>query len=130
MPIQPLGQGEAMQETTHFKSVIKNQFMVVTTIMSLFVFLGMSSVSLADDVTSDILKRLEQIEKSAGENALAKKLGLSFYGYVAASYTHNFNNPNSQTNALRIFDGDANSFRPNMAQLVFRKRRKIWWRYG
>ena len=49
------------------------------------------------------------------------KEDFNLYGYVEASYTHNFNNPNSQTNALRIFDGDANSFRPHMAQLVFEK---------
>ncbi len=48
----------------------------------------------------------------------------NLYGYVEASYTHNFNNPSSQTNALRIFDVDANSFRPHMAQLVFEKEAK------
>jgi hypothetical protein len=50
------------------------------------------------------------------------------YGYVDASYTQNFNNPkNSGANAnqLRIFDGDSNSFRPNMAQLVFEKEGTI-----
>ncbi len=48
----------------------------------------------------------------------------NLYGYVEASYTHNFNNPNSQRNANRIFDVDANSFRPHMAQLVFEKEAK------
>jgi len=52
------------------------------------------------------------------------KEDFKLYGYVDASYTQNFNNPkNSGANAnhLRIFDGDSNSFRPNMAQLVFEK---------
>ena len=47
--------------------------------------------------------------------------GLKLYGFVDTSYTHNFNNPSNQVNQLRIFDGDANSFRPHMAQIVFEK---------
>ncbi|MDR4495350.1 MAG: porin [Nitrospirales bacterium] len=57
-------------------------------------------------------------------SAVLSKEDFKLYGYVDASYTQNFNNPkNSGANAnhLRIFDGDANSFRPNMAQLVFEK---------
>lgn len=56
--------------------------------------------------------------------AVLSKEDFNLYGYVDASYTQNFNNPkNSGANAnhLRIFDGDSNSFRPNMAQLVFEK---------
>ena len=124
MPIQPLGQGETMQASSFFRSMIMNHYSILTITMSLLVSWGMTSVSVAQQGTSDILKRLEKIEKTAGEESLAKKLGLSFYGHVEASYTHNFNNPNSQTNALRIFDGDANSFRPNLAQLVIEKEGK------
>lgn len=57
-------------------------------------------------------------------SAVLTKDDFKLYGYVDASYTQNFNNPkNSGANAnhLRIFDGDSNSFRPNMAQLVFEK---------
>ncbi len=50
--------------------------------------------------------------------------GLKLYGFVDTSYTHNFNNPSNQVNHLRIFDGDANSFRPHMAQIVFEKEGK------
>ena len=57
----------------------------------------------------------------AQDDTLANKLNLSLYGYVEASYTHNFNNPKSGVNNSRSFDGDANSFRPNMAQLVLEK---------
>jgi hypothetical protein len=56
--------------------------------------------------------------------AVLSKEDFKLYGYVDSSYTQNFNNPkNSGANAnhLRIFDGDSNSFRPNMAQLVFEK---------
>jgi len=61
-----------------------------------------------------------------GENSIAKKLGLSLYGYVDASYTQNFNNPSPSAdgNALRIFDVDSNSFRPHMAQVVLEREGK------
>ncbi|MDA0740134.1 MAG: outer membrane beta-barrel protein [Nitrospirae bacterium] len=55
------------------------------------------------------------------ENSIAKKLNLSLYGYVEASYTQNFNNPSTGVNNMRSFDGDSNSFRPNNAQLVLEK---------
>ena len=57
----------------------------------------------------------------AEDDSLANKLNLSLYGYVETSYTQNFNNPESGVNNNRSFDGDANSFRPNMAQLVLEK---------
>ena len=59
-----------------------------------------------------------------GHASVLTKEDFNLYGYVEASYTHNFNNPNSQRNANRIFDVDANSFRPHMAQLVFEKEGK------
>ncbi len=57
----------------------------------------------------------------AEDDSLANKLNLSLYGYVETSYTQNFNNPSDGVNNSRSFDGDANSFRPNMAQLVLEK---------
>ena len=57
----------------------------------------------------------------AEDDSLANKLNLSLYGYVETSYTQNFNNPSTGVNNNRSFDGDANSFRPNMAQLVLEK---------
>lgn len=61
---------------------------------------------------------------NAGHASVLTKEDFNLYGYVEASYTHNFNNPNSGRNANRIFDIDANSFRPHMAQLVFEKEGK------
>lgn len=61
---------------------------------------------------------------SPSNAAVLTKEDFKLYGYVDASYTQNFNNPKNagaNANHLRIFDGDANSFRPNMAQLVFEK---------
>ncbi len=57
----------------------------------------------------------------ADDDSLSNKLNLSLYGYVETSYTQNFNNPSTGVNNNRSFDGDANSFRPNMAQLVLEK---------
>ena len=49
---------------------------------------------------------------------LWKTMGFQISGAVDASYTHNFNNPNTNTNQLRIFDTQANSFSPNLAQIM------------
>lgn len=64
---------------------------------------------------------------SAGEAAVLTKEDFKLYGYVEVSYNQNFNSPKNQgpnANSLRIFDGDSNSFRPHMAQLVFEKEGK------
>jgi Putative beta-barrel porin-2, OmpL-like. bbp2 len=42
-----------------------------------------------------------------------KTLGFKFAGAAEAGYTHNFNNPNTNLNQLRIFDSQANSFVPH-----------------
>ena len=48
-------------------------------------------------------------------------LGFKISGAVEASYTQNFNNPQTNVNQLRIFDTQANSFVPQVAQIVFEK---------
>ncbi len=58
------------------------------------------------------------------ENSIAKKLGLSLYGFVDFSYTQNLNNPSTGVTNMRSFDGDSNSFRPNNTQLVLEKETK------
>jgi len=61
-------------------------------------------------------------EDAASEaQSLWKKAGFQISGTVLASYTQNFNNPNTNNNQLRIFDTNANSFMPSMAQLVFER---------
>ena len=66
--------------------------------------LGGQTVSAADDAES-----------------LWKTLGFKVSGAVEASYTQNFNNPSTNLNQLRIFDTQANSFVPQVAQLVFER---------
>jgi hypothetical protein len=61
---------------------------------------------------------------SASYGAVLTKEDFNLYGYVDTSFTYNFNKPDSQRNANRIFDIDANSFRAHLAQLVFEKEAK------
>jgi hypothetical protein len=53
-----------------------------------------------------------------GRLIVSKALGISFSGYLEGSYTQNFNNPSNGINQLRIFDVNANEFRPNVAKFV------------
>jgi len=66
----------------------------------------------------------ETAETEGSVLSLGTKLNLSLSGYVEASYTQNFNNPKDGVNQHRSFDGDANSFRPNMAQIVLERAAK------
>lgn len=58
---------------------------------------------------------------SADADSTWKDLGFKISGAVEASYTQNFNNPNTNVNQLRIFDTQANSFVPQVAQIVFER---------
>ncbi|MBI5184773.1 MAG: porin [Nitrospinae bacterium] len=43
-------------------------------------------------------------------------------GFVSSAYTYNFNRPSDSKNHIRIFDTDDNSFKPDVAELVFQKQ--------
>jgi len=87
---------------------------------------GGTPTVIAEDKLPKVLKRLEKIQREDREHhTLASKLGLSFFGFVDVSYTHNFNNPSNQVNQLRAFDADAQSFRVNLAQLVLERPGKV-----
>ena len=60
---------------------------------------------------------------SAAETAesLWKTLGFQVSGAVDVQYSQNFNNPNTNLNSLRIFDTQANSFVPQVAQLMIER---------
>lgn len=58
---------------------------------------------------------------AADADSIWKDLGFKISGAVEASYTQNFNNPNTNLNSLRIFDTQANSFVPQVAQIVFER---------
>ena len=63
-----------------------------------------------------LVSLLSSYSISAAEDAesIWKALGFKFAGAVDVSYSHNFNNPNTNLNQLRIFDSQANSFVPNV----------------
>ena len=55
---------------------------------------------------------------AADPDSIWKDLGLKLSGAVDTTYTQNFNNPNTNINSLRIFDTQANSFVPQVAQFM------------
>lgn len=68
-----------------------------------------------------VQERLDALEKKSDAAGLWKTLGFQLSGAVLASYTQNFNNPQTNNNNLRIFDTDANGFMPNMAQIMLER---------
>ena len=59
---------------------------------------------------------------AADADSIWKDLGFKISGAVEMSYTQNFNNPQTNLNQLRIFDTQANSFVPQVAQIVFERQ--------
>lgn len=55
---------------------------------------------------------------AADADSIWKDLGIKLSGAVDTTYTQNFNNPNNNINSLRIFDSQANSFVPQVAQFM------------
>ena len=46
---------------------------------------------------------------------------IQFNGFVSGSYSHNFNEPNSSTNQVRVFDFDDQAFKVDGVELVIQK---------
>lgn len=69
----------------------------------------------------NVMERIENLEKKVDAPGLWKTLGLKISGGIDVAYTYNFNNPANNINNLRIFDTDANSFSPHLAQFVFER---------
>ncbi|MBI3807769.1 MAG: outer membrane beta-barrel protein, partial [Nitrospirae bacterium] len=59
--------------------------------------------------------------ESKDADSVWSKLGLKISGATDVTYTQNFNNPSNNINNLRIFDTQANSFVPQVAQIVIEK---------
>jgi hypothetical protein len=58
---------------------------------------------------------------AADADSIWKTLGIKISGATDVTYTQNFNNPGTNLNQLRIFDTQANSFVPQVAQIVIEK---------
>lgn len=71
--------------------------------------------------TPTVQERLDFLEKKVDAPSIWKTLGFKASGFLDVAYTQNFNNPNTNLNQLHIFDTDANSFSPHMAQLMFER---------
>ena len=55
---------------------------------------------------------------AADAPSIWKTLGFQLSGAIDTSFTQNFNNPGTNVNSLRIFDTQANSFVPQVAQFM------------
>ena len=71
--------------------------------------------------TPTVQERLDALEKKVDAPSIWKTLGFKASGFVDLAYTQNFNNPNSDLNQGHIFDTDANSFMPHLAQLMLER---------
>ena len=71
--------------------------------------------------TGTVQERLAELEKKSDAASLWNTLGFKISGYVDASYVQNFNNPNTNITNMRIFDTQANSFVPQMMQLMLER---------
>lgn len=58
---------------------------------------------------------------ASAESALELIKDIEVHGFVTSSYSHNFDSPSNRTNAQRVYDFDANSFKMDNAELVFKK---------
>jgi len=65
--------------------------------------------------------RTDAMEKQMDAPGLWKTLGFQVSGAVEASFTQNFNSPNTNLNQLRIFDTQSSSFVPMVAQLMMER---------
>jgi hypothetical protein len=68
--------------------------------------------------TGSVQERLTALEAKTEAPGLWTTLGFKFSGAAEASYTQNFNNPSTNLNQLRVFDTQANSFVPQVAQFM------------
>ena len=71
--------------------------------------------------TGTIQERVAELEKKSDATSLWNTLGFKISGYVDASYVQNFNNPATNVTNMRIFDTQANSFVPQLFQLMLEK---------
>ncbi len=70
---------------------------------------------------SNVLERLDALEQKMDAPSVWKRLGLKISGFVDVAYTHNFNNPSTNLNQLHVFDTNASSFMPHLAQIMLER---------
>ncbi len=97
---------------------------VLSTILAVLMFLGLTVAAMADEVKPETTKSEAPKAEAAKPAAMTVDqikdlLGMSIY--LQGGYTYNFRNPDSQENELRLFDHKANSFTLDLAELQFLK---------
>ena len=80
-----------------------------------------SNTVFAQTPTPSTTERVAALETKTDAPGLWKSLGFQVSGAVEASYTQSFNNPATNVNQLRIFDTQANSFVPQVAQIMIER---------
>jgi Putative beta-barrel porin-2, OmpL-like. bbp2 len=83
---------------------------------------GQTGPASTTERVAELETRTNALEKQTDASGIWNSLGFKISGAVEASYTQNFNNPNTNLNQMRIFDTQANSFVPQVAQLVFERQ--------
>ena len=79
---------------------------------------GQTSAPSTTERVAALETRTNALEEKNTAPGLWKTLGFQISGAAQASYTQNFNNPNTNLNQLRIFDTPANSFSADVFQLM------------
>ena len=90
---------------------------VVSLVGSNTVF-GQTSAPSTTERVAALETRTNALEEKNNAPGLWKTLGFQISGAAQASYTQNFNSPNTNLNQLRIFDTASNSFSADVFQLM------------
>ena len=86
--------------------------------------IGIGMCAMVSLLGSNVVFAEGHAEKGPGAS-IWKTLGFQVAGALETSYTQNFNNPNTNLNQLRSFYTQANSFVPNVAQILIERPAKV-----
>ena len=70
---------------------------------------------------ASIILTLGMTSIAHANSALELLKDIQVHGFASSSYSYNFNQPSNNTNALRVYDKDDNSFKFDTGELVFKK---------
>ena len=79
---------------------------------------GQTSAPSTTERVAALETRTNALEEKNDAPGIWKTLGFQISGAAQASYTQNFNNPDTNLNQLRIFDTQSNSFSADVFQLM------------
>ena len=85
------------------------------------VVFGQTSAPSTTERVAALETRTNALEEKNDAPGIWKTLGFQLSGAAEASFTQNFNSPNTNLNQLRIFDTQSSSFVPMVAQLMMER---------